>query len=429
MKFVTLSHEFKSKDLRYMLLRKLVTPNKILRCISTTKTARSKRISLNAYGFHSSAIQFAKKADFYDVLGVPKSASKAEIKKSYFNLAKKYHPDVNKEAGAEKKFREISEAYEILQDENKRGLYDNYGHAAVDENVGNQHHGNPFAGGNPFGPGVHVQWGGDMGGQGASIFDIFEQAFGGSGGGGGATQKRGKDVHTSVQLSFFESVLGCEKELEFEYYEASPGTKGAARQRVRKTKKVKVDIPAGGWQRLYSVQLCVFARFLYVCLYKCVYICVCVYVHIYNVNVGVDSGVTMKVGRSGVPSLDGTHVGDLYVEIHVLQDPYFKRQAQDIHVEIPISVTQAILGGSVDVLTVDGMIEMKIPPGTQPDAKLLIRNKGMPHVNQSGHRWDGWMCGCMSDACVYGLMNGWPDVMSAVGAISTCTSVYRYPRP
>ena len=106
----------------------------------------------------------------------------------------------------------------------------------------------------------------------------------------------------------------------------------------------------------------------------------------------------MKVGRSGVPSLDGTHVGDLYVEIHVLQDPYFKRQAQDIHVEIPISVTQAILGGSVDVLTVDGMIEMKIPPGTQPDAKLLIRNKGMPHVNQSGHRWvgcEGGMDGCV----------------------------------
>jgi DnaJ-class molecular chaperone len=137
--------------------------------------------------FHSSAAAFAGKADFYDVLGVSRGASKSEIKKSYHQKAKQFHPDINKEAGAEQKFREVTEAYEVLEDDKKRKMYDAYGHAGVDENVGNQH-GNPFAGGNPFGQGVHVQWGDSPfggGHDGASIFDIFEQAFGQQGGGGG----------------------------------------------------------------------------------------------------------------------------------------------------------------------------------------------------------------------------------------------------
>lgn len=143
---------------------------------------------INTSHFHSSAAAFARKADFYDVLGVNRDSTKSEIKKSYHQKAKQYHPDVNKDAGAEKKFREVTEAYEVLEDDKKRKMYDAYGHAGVDENVGNQH-GNPFGGGNPFGQGVHVQWGdggfGGGGGQeGHSIFDIFEQAFGQQGGGG-----------------------------------------------------------------------------------------------------------------------------------------------------------------------------------------------------------------------------------------------------
>lgn len=304
--------------------------------------ARSYNSHRNIRYFHSTSA--VEKADFYDTLGVSRSASKPEIKKAYFGLAKKYHPDVNKEKGAEQKFREITEAYEVLEDDNKRKMYDTYGHAGVDENAGaGGFGGNPFAGGNPFGQGVHVQWGnaGDFQ-HGADIFDIFEQAFGG----GMGNNRRGKDVQAAVELSFFDIVTGCERELEFEYFETAPVSgKGGSRQKVRKSKKVKVDIPAG-----------------------------------------VESGTQLRMSRLGVPSPDGKHVGDLYVEIRVRADPYFKRMQQDLHVDVPISITQAILGGVVDVLTVDGMIEMKVPAGTQPNSKLLLRNKGLPIVNSRNRR-------------------------------------------
>jgi len=102
--------------------------------------------------------------------------------------------------------------------------------------------------------------------------------------------------------------------------------------------------------------------------------------------IGVDSGTQLRMSKLGVPSPDGKHTGDLYVEIHVHADPYFRRNNQDLHVEVPISVTQAILGGTVDVLTVDGMIEMKVQPGTQPNSKLLLKERGLPIVNSRNRR-------------------------------------------
>ena len=154
--------------------------------LASSALKRNNKYLVGAHQFHSSSYA-QKKRDFYDVLGVKSNASKSDIKKSYFNMAKKYHPDVNKEKGAEEKFREVSEAYEVLEDDKKRQMYDNYGHAGVDENMGNQQ-GHPFGGGfGGFGNGgVNVQWGnGDNmgGGDAQTIFDFFEQAFGGQGGG------------------------------------------------------------------------------------------------------------------------------------------------------------------------------------------------------------------------------------------------------
>ena len=138
----------------------------------------SKPFNIHSNKFHATSAINAAKRDFYEVLGIQKGASKSEVKKSYFKLAKQYHPDVNKEKNAEAKFREITEAYEVLEDEKKKEMYDAYGHAGVDENVGHGHGG----GGNPFGGGVHWGGGGGGGQDAQSIFDMFEHAFGGGGG-------------------------------------------------------------------------------------------------------------------------------------------------------------------------------------------------------------------------------------------------------
>jgi DnaJ-class molecular chaperone len=169
-----------------------------------------------------------RKRDYYDVLGLKKGANKAEIKKSYFEMAKKYHPDVNKEKGADAKFKEVTEAYECLENDEKRGLYDNFGHEAVDgSNGGGQ--GNPFAGGfggfqGGFGGfNVNMQEGAHM----EDIFDILNGAF-------GNTPRR--DIQSRVSLSFFEAVNGCNKTLEVEYI-VTTGSRGKQR-RERKKKKV-----------------------------------------------------------------------------------------------------------------------------------------------------------------------------------------------
>lgn len=157
---------------------------------------------------------------------------------------------------------------------------------------------------------------------------------------------RGRDAQTGIRVSFFEAVKGCSRDIEFDYYETVPVSgKGGQRKRVHRSKKVSVDIPPG-----------------------------------------VDTGVTLRMPNNGIPSPDGKHTGDLLIQIEVTSDPYFKRSDNDIHVEVPISLNQAILGGTVDVLTVDGMIEMKIAPGTQPSSKLLLRGKGMPYLNASSRR-------------------------------------------
>jgi len=290
------------------------------------------------------------KRDFYDVLGVSKGADKGSIKKAYFKLAKQYHPDANQgDEKAADKFKSVTEAYEVLSDDKKKELYDTYGHAGVDPNfAGNAGQGNPFggaAGGNPFGANFdgssfhfsssHGPGGGQMEIDPEELFDAFF--------GGGRRQRgprRGADLQMHIRLSFQEAVKGIQKDLNLRYQ-----IRDATTGRVDvKEREVMVDVPAG-----------------------------------------IDSGMNLRLTGQGAEGDPGAPRGNLLVTVLVEDDPegYFVRDGVDVHVEVPISITQAILGGTVDVRTLTGIVEMKIPKGCQTDAKLLMRNKGIPHLNHS----------------------------------------------
>ena len=248
-------------------------------------------ISPNVRHYHQTR-NILKKRDYYEVLGVSKSASKDEIKKKFRDLAKKYHPDLNKDdKNSSEKFKEASEAYEILTDDTKRKQYDNFGPEGVDNGNG----GNPHAGGNPFGGfngfgGFEFRSGGGGGIDPNDLNDLFS-FFGGQ---NGRMRNRGSDMQMSLRLSFLEAVNGCTKEVKYDYFARSEKN-----EKIRKSKTCQVEIPPG-----------------------------------------VDSGITVKLAGKGEDGPKGTPAGDLYIGIEVANDTYFKREQNDVHVDIPITVCQ-----------------------------------------------------------------------------------------
>lgn len=289
------------------------------------------------------------KADFYKTLGVSKGADKGTVKKAYFKLAKKHHPDTNKgDAAASEEFKKVTEAYEVLSDDKQRELYDNYGHAGVDPNSGmGGGGGSPFGGGHPFGQ----QAGGFDFNDGSFHFssnqgsageidpeDLFDAFFG-----GGRRQprgpRRGADLQMSVGLSFTDAAFGATKDLNLRYQVQDRKT---GRVEV-KSREVEVKVPPG-----------------------------------------VNDGINLRLAGQGAEGDAGAPKGDLIVTCVVEEDKegFFHRDGADVHVEIPISVTQAILGGTVDVKTLTGVVEMKIPKGCQPESKMMMRGKGIPYLNR-----------------------------------------------
>lgn len=284
----------------------------------------------------------SSKRDFYDVLNVAKGADKSEIKKAYFKLAKQYHPDTNQgDENAAEKFKEATEAYEILSDEKQREVYDQFGHAGVDPNSGfQQQGGNPFGGFGDFGSqGFNFNDGSfhfsGRGGDEIDPHDLFEELFG-----GGRRRprgpQRGADLQMRTSISFKEAVFGASKDLHLRYQVRNPSTG----QVEVKERDVTVEIPAG-----------------------------------------IDSGMNLRLGGQGAEGDPGASKGDLLVQIIVDDDDYFIRDGYDVHTEIPISVTQAILGGTVDVETLSSSVEVKIPKGCQVETKLMLRGKGIQKVN------------------------------------------------
>lgn len=269
----------------------------------------------------------AAKKDFYSVLGVSRTASADEIKKAYRKLAMKLHPDKNPgDKKAEEQFKEITEAYEVLSDDKKREMYDQFGFAGA---------GAGFAGAGAGGPGgFGGGFQGGFGNGGADFNDIFGDMFGdvfGSRTGGGFRQSRrthrGADLRYTLNISFEESALGTEKTVSFIRH----------RGNREETARLAVKVPAG-----------------------------------------VKQGQRLKLNGEGDGAPQGGPAGDLYVIVNVQDHPLFKRDEDDVLLDVPVGFTDAILGGEIEVPTLTGRVALKIPPGTHSSQIFRLKGKGFP---------------------------------------------------
>lgn len=319
------------------------------------------------------------------MLGVNKNASASEIKKAYYALAKKLHPDTNKDdADAERKFQEVQRAYEVLKDEEKRSLYDQVGPDKFEEAAqGGPGPGGPFggAGFNPFEDFFN-------GGGGGGVNDFFDKIFRDRNFGG-------QDVKVSLELSFMEAVQGCTKNLSFQTAVACEACGGTG---VPPGVKPETCKPCRG-SGMYTMKQGFFT-YQSPCSH-CGGLGKTVKNHCQSckgkkvvrgtksvkldVMPGIDDGETIKVYRSGGADPEGSQPGDLYVTIKVREDPVFRRENADIHVDAVLNITQAILGGTTQVPTLTGDVVLKVNPGTQPGQKVVMKGKGIRMRNSSHH--------------------------------------------
>ena len=316
-----------------------------------------------------------QKRDYYEVLGVAKTASDDELKKAYRKLAKQYHPDMNPgNAEAEAKFKEINEAYEVLSDKDKRAKYDQFGHAGVDPNFG----------GGGFGGGFDM---GDI-----DLGDIFGSFFGGGGFGGFGGQRRadpnapqrGSSLRASITISFAEAMAGCAKELSLTRTEScdtchgtgcAPGTTAEVCSTCRGTGQVRIQRGAGGFA--FSIhQPCADCRGAgQIRRQRKIKV---------RVPAGIDHGQTISMRGQGNGGLNGGPAGDLLVVVAVTPDPRFERDGSDLYTVHTVSFTQAVLGGEIQIEGIDGAIKHNLPAGTQPGSRITLRGKGAPNVNGRG---------------------------------------------
>lgn len=274
------------------------------------------------------------KKDFYSILGVTRTATPEELKKAYRKLAMQYHPDKNPgDKKAEEKFKEISEAYDVLSDPKKREMYNQFGHSGS-QAFGGAGGGGPFGGGGPGAGG----FGGDPF---QDIFgDMFGDIFGSTRGGPGASsrgrrthQAKGTDLRYTLNISFEDSALGCEKVISF------------VRQRGGKEESAKLSV---------------------------------------NVPAGVKEGQRLKLSGEGDLGSGNTSPGDLYVIVNIQDHPLFKRNENDVTLDLPIVFTDAILGTSIEVPTLTGKAMIRIPPGTHSGQTFRLKGKGFPHLGGFG---------------------------------------------
>ena len=321
------------------------------------------------------------KRDYYEVLGVNRDAGDDEIKKAYRKLAMKHHPDRNPDSkDAEEKFKEAKEAYEMLSDPQKKAAYDRYGHAGVDPSMG-------------AGPGAQ----GFEGGFADAFGDIFGDLFGGAGGGRGGRSNvyRGADLRYNLEITLEEAARGAEKTIRIPTVEecgtchgsgAKPGTQpkpcptcnGHGQVRVQQgffsiqqtcpkchgSGKIIPDPcrDCGGAGRVKK------QKTLEV-----------------KIPAGIDEGMRLRHAGHGEPGVNGGPSGDLYVEIHIRKHAVFERDHDDLHCEMPISITTAALGGEIEIPTLEGMARLKIPAETQSGKVFRLRGKGIKNVRSHVH--------------------------------------------
>lgn len=326
----------------------------------------------------------AEKRDYYDVLGISKGASDDEIKKAYRKMAKKYHPDVNKEAGAEAKFKEINEAYEVLSDPQKKATYDQFGHAGMDGAAG-------FGG---FGGGGFSDFG-----------DIFGSFFGGGFGGfGGGTRRssneprKGNDRFMQMRIDFMDSIFGKTETITVEVDETCDDCLGSG----AKTKSdIKSCTRCNGTGHIVTQQRTPFGvmQSQSVCpecrgsgktiVNKCPkcngkgYERKRMKVDI-KIPAGIQSGQQLRIPNKGERGVNGGPNGDLYIEILVTAHKQFVRNGNDIHIRVPLSAIDAILGCEIDVPTVYGDVKLNVPAGTQHGQRFRLKDKGVKPANGRG---------------------------------------------
>lgn len=328
----------------------------------------------------------ADKRDYYEVLGVSKGASDDEIKKAHRKLAKKYHPDLNRDnPEAAEKFKELNEAYEVLSDKDKRAKYDQFGFAGVDPNYG--------AGQGGFGGGFDM---GDLG-------DIFGSFFGGGFGGGSTRSRRnapqrGETLQQRIMLSFEEAAFGCEKEITINRTEtceecggsgAEPGTSPETCSNCRGSGVVTQTqrTPLGMFQTQGACPNCrgtgkIIRKPCKKCsgagrVRKSKTLKV-------NIPAGIDDGQSIQLRGQGGAGVNGGPAGDVIVTISIRPHPIFTREGQDVVCEIPISFAQAALGDTLQVPTIDGKVSYDIPEGTQTGTVFRLKGKGIQNVNGRG---------------------------------------------
>jgi molecular chaperone DnaJ len=322
----------------------------------------------------------AEKRDYYEVLGVGRSASADELKKAYRALARKLHPDVNPgDAEAEERFKEINEAYEVLSDPDRRAGYDRFGHAA------NGAGGNPFGGfsGSPFG-------------------DLFESFFSSAGTSRQRTSAaRGQDLQATVDLSFEEAVFGIEKDVEIIRLEACEACKGS---RMKDGATPPRCTTCNGTGEVRRVQQTVLGQFMTsspcnTCRGEGVTITdpcpkcrgrgrvsqsrtIKV-----TIPPGIDESQTLRLSGQGESGPNGGSPGNLYVKVRVKAHPHFTRQGKQIHLQLGVNVAQAMLGDEIEIETLDGPVMFKMPQGTQSGQQFRLRGKGVPDL-RGGDRGD-----------------------------------------
>ncbi len=327
-----------------------------------------------------------QKRDYYEVLGVPKTASDDELKKAYRKLAKQYHPDMNPgDKEAEAKFKEVNEAYEVLSDKDKRAKYDQFGHAGVDPNFG--------AGG--FGGGFDM---GDI-----DLGDIFGSFFGGGFGGfGGGAQRsgpqRGESLRASITISFEEAAFGCEKEIDLTRLESceschgtgcAAGTTAEVCPDCRGSGTVRVQQRMGGMAFASSAP-CTRCRGTGKIIHQPCKTCG----GAGNVrkkrrlSVTIPQGINDKQavslrGQGNAGANNGPN-GDLIVEVRVKPHPYFVREGTSVLYECPVSFYQAAMGAELEIPTIDGKVKYNLPAGTQPGTTFRLRGKGIPELRGRG---------------------------------------------
>ena len=324
----------------------------------------------------------ADKRDYYEVLGLDKSADDSSIKKAYRQLAKKYHPDMNPgDAEAEAKFKEVNEAYAVLSDAEKKAKYDQFGHAAFD----------PASGGGGYGG---FGFDGDFGGFG----DIFSSFFGGGFGGGSSRRNgpvRGDDVYVRITIGFEEAAFGCKKEISFNRIEKCPDCSGTGAKKGTSpqtcnvcggsgTVRTQTRTPLGIMQSTHACDACRgTGKVIKDPCTNCrgtgnIKITKKLEV---NIPSGIDDGQKIALRGEGNSGRNGGPSGDLIIAVNVRPHAIFERDGSDIYCEIPVTFVDAALGAEIDIPTLEGKQKFTLPEGTQNGTNFTVRGKGINRLN------------------------------------------------